>query len=194
MAKAKEAVQNEDMANIQETAAEKPKTKKPAAKAKDEVKKTTTEAAEETAKAGQTVAQQKAEAIISTVRANNINGIRYIEVDDNNKIFESRFLIEGQALPMFIVVNSTVYSYIHVHLVTITPEKLEKCSEYLNRLNDSFPMLKYFINDVGNVVLTCSLPSTDDKFDPALVFALVDQVKAHLEDNYKVLMQKIWEE
>ena len=194
MAKAKEAVQNEDMANIQETAAEKPKTKKPAAKAKDEVKKTTTEAAEETAKAGQTVAQQKAEAIISTVRANNINGIRYIEVDDNNKIFESRFLIEGQALHMFIVVNSTVYSYIHVHLVTITPEKLEKCSEYLNRLNDSFPMLKYFINDVGNVVLTCSLPSTDDKFDPALVFALVDQVKAHLEDNYKVLMQKIWEE
>lgn len=194
MAKAKEAVQNEDMANIQETAAEKPKTKKPAAKAKDEVKKTTTEAAEETAKAGQTVAQQKAEAIISTVRANNINGIRYIEVDDNNKIFESRFLIEGQALPMFIVVNSTVYSYIHVHLVTITPEKLEKCSEYLNRLNDSFPMLKYFINDVGNVVLTCSLSSADDKFDPALVFALVDQVKAHLEDNYKVLMQKIWEE
>ncbi len=194
MAKAKEAVQNEDMANIQETAAEKPKAKKPAAKAKAEVKETTPKTAEESAKAEQTVAQQKAEAIINTVRANNINGIRYIEVDDNNKIFESRFLIEGQALPMFIVVNSTVYSYIHVHLVTITPEKLEKCSEYLNRLNDSFPMLKYFINDVGNVVLTCSLPSADDKFDPALVFALVDQVKAHLEDNYKVLMQKIWEE
>lgn len=190
----KEAVQNEDMANIQETAAEKPKTKKPAAKAKAEVKKTTPEAAEETAKAGQTVAQKKAEAIIDTVKGNNINGIRYIEVDDNNKIFESRFLIEGQALPMFIVVNSTVYSYIHVHLVTITPEKLEKCSEYLNRLNDSFPMLKYFINNVGNVVLTCSVPAADDKFDSALIFALVDQVKAHLEDNYKVLMQKIWEE
>lgn len=194
MAKVKEAVQNEDMTNIQETAAEKPKAKKPAAKSKAEVKATTPKAAEETAKAEQTVAQQKAEAIISTVRTNNINGIRYIEVDDNNKIFESRFLIEGQALPMFLVVNSTVYSYIHVHLVTVTPEKVEKCNEYLNRLNESFPMLKYFINNVGNIVLTCSIPSADDKFDPALMFALVDQVKGHLEENYKELMQKIWEE
>lgn len=194
MAKVKEAVQNEDMTNIQETATEKPKAKKPTAKAKAEVKATTSKAAEETAKAEQTVAQQKAEAIISTVRTNNINGIRYIEVDDNNKIFESRFLIEGQALPMFLVVNSTVYSYIHVHLVTVTPEKVEKCNEYLNRLNESFPMLKYFINNVGNIVLTCSIPSADDKFDPALIFALVDQVKGHLEENYKELMQKIWEE
>lgn len=194
MAKVKEAVQNEDMTNIQETATEKSKAKKPAAKAKAEVKATTSKAAEETAKAEQTVAQQKAEAIISTVRTNNINGIRYIEVDDNNKIFESRFLIEGQALPMFLVVNSTVYSYIHVHLVTVTPEKVEKCNEYLNRLNESFPMLKYFINNVGNIVLTCSIPSADDKFDPALIFALVDQVKGHLEENYKELMQKIWEE
>ena len=157
-------------------------------------RETTPKTAEESAKAEQTVAQQKAEAIINTVRANNINGIRYIEVDDNNEIFESRMLIEGQALPMFIVVNSTVYSYIHVHLVTITPEKLEKCNEYLNRLNDSFPMLKYFINNVGNVVLTCSVPAADDKFDSALIFALVDQVKAHLEENYKELMKKIWEE
>lgn len=194
MAKAKESVQNEEMVNIQETAAEKSKAKKPTAKAKAEVKETAPKAAEETVKAEPTVAQQKAEAIISTVRTNNINGIRYIEVDENNKIFESRFLIEGQALPLFLVVNSTVYSYIHVHLVTVTPEKVEKCNEYLNRLNESFPMLKYFINNVGNIVLTCSIPSADDKFDPALMFALVDQVKEHLEVNYKELMQKIWEE
>lgn len=159
-----------------------------------ETKATAKKTVKEVAKAEPTVAQKKAEAVINVIKEGNINGIRYIEVDENNKIFESRLLIEGQALPLFLVVNSTVYSYIHVHLVTVTPEKVEKCNEYLNRLNESFPMLKYFINNVGNIVLTCSVPAADDKFDPALMFALVDQVKGHLEANYKELMQKIWKE
>lgn len=190
----KEVVKNDEMVNLQKGVAEKSKAKKPVVKNKAETKEAVSKGADVAHKAEKTVAQKKAEAIIDTVKGNNINGIRYIEVDENNEIFESRMLIEGQALPMFTVVNSTVYSYIHVHLVTITPEKLEKCNEYLNRLNDSFPMLKYFINNVGNVVLTCSVPAADDKFDSALIFALVDQVKAHLEENYKELMKKIWEE
>lgn len=156
----------------------------------EEVKNEATVEAEEV----KTVAAQKAEAVIDYIKAQNINGIRYIEVDENNKIFESRFMIEGQALPLFVVVNSTVYSYIHVHLVTITPEKAAKCNTYLNELNDKFPMLKYFINNVGNVVLTCSVPAADDKFDAGLMFALVDQVKGLLEANYSELMKKIWED
>ena len=193
MAKTEKNVEKQDVLTeeVEQSVAEAAVAKETKSTTKKVTKKTVKE---ETVKAEPTVAQQKAEAIISTVRTNNINGIRYIEVDENNKIFESRLLIEGQALPLFLVVNSTVYSYIHVHLVTVTPEKVEKCNEYLNRLNESFPMLKYFINNVGNIVLTCSIPSADDKFDPALIFALVDQVKGHLEENYKELMQKIWEE
>lgn len=163
----------------------------------EEVKNEATVEAEEVVEVKEevkTVAAQKAEAVIDYIKAQNINGIRYIEVDENNKIFESRFMIEGQALPLFVVVNSTVYSYIHVHLVTITPEKAAKCNTYLNELNDKFPMLKYFINNVGNVVLTCSVPAADDKFDAGLMFALVDQVKGLLEANYSELMKKIWED
>lgn len=190
MVRNKENVKNENV--LKDDVVEKAKTRKNNTKPKSEEKENVR--VKKVIKEDSTIAQKKAEAIIDTVKTNKINGIRYIDVDENNKIFESRLLIEGQALPLFVVVNSTVYSYIHVHLVTISPEKLEKCNEQLNLLNDNFPMLKYFVNDVGNVVLTCSLPAANDKFDPGLLFALVDQVKSHLEDNYKVLMKKIWEE
>lgn len=93
-----------------------------------------------------------------------------------------------------IVLNSTVYTYIQVHLVTLTEEKQAKCVKLLNELNESFSMLKYYINGEGNLVLTCSIPAGDDKFDPALLFALLDQVKVHLDTNYSKLMAQIWNE
>ena len=100
----------------------------------------------------------------------------------------TRLLVKGQTLPLFIVVNNTVYSYIQAHLVTIPQEKLADTLQYINELNN----LKYAVNPQGNVVLTFSVPAADDKFEPGLIFALVDQVKAHLEENYATLMDKIW--
>lgn len=78
--------------------------------------------------------------------------------------------------------------------MTLTEEKQAKCVKLLNELNESFSMLKYYINGEGNLVLTCSIPAGDDKFDPALLFALLDQVKVHLDTNYSKLMAQIWNE
>ena len=120
--------------------------------------------------------------------------MQFLEVDEHNKGLRTNFLVEGQTLPVFVVVNETVYSYIQVHLVTITPDKLAKCLPLLNELNDSFTILKYGVNKGGNIILTCSIPAGDDKFDPAIIFALLDQINGHLQEHYKLLMKKIWEE
>lgn len=122
-----------------------------------------------------------------------VNGFQFLEVNETNKIFRSNLLIEGQTLPMFVVINDSVYTFIQVHLVTLTPEKKAKCMEFLNEMNERFSMLKYFVNHEGNLVLTCSVPSGNDKFDPALIVALIDQVRLHLLENYPQLMKKIWE-
>ena len=91
-----------------------------------------------------------------------------------------------------LLVNNSVYTYLQAHLVTLTEEKKAATLSYLNELNNEFNMLKYSINPQGNVILTFSIPAGDDKFDPALVFALVDQLKAHLDTHYSALMEKIW--
>lgn len=87
-------------------------------------------------------------------------------------------------VPCLSVVNNSVYTYLQAHLVTLTEEKKAATLSYLNELNNEFNMLKYSINPQGNVILTFSIPAGDDKSDPALVFALVDRLKAHLDTHY----------
>ena len=137
---------------------------------------------------------KKYSALQDYLSKSDINGMQFLEVDEHNKGLRTNFLVEGQTLPVFVVVNETVYSYIQVHLVTITPDKLAKCLPLLNELNDSFTMLKYGVNKGGNIILTCSIPAGDDKFDPAIIFALLDKINGHLQEHYKLLMKKIWEE
>ena len=106
MTKIEKNVEKQDVVTeeVEQVVAEAEVEKETKATAKKAAKKTV----KEVAKAEPTVAQKKAEAVINVIKEGNINGIRYIEVDENNKIFESRLLIEGQALPLFLVVNSTV--------------------------------------------------------------------------------------
>ena len=124
--------------------------------------------------------------------AHEISGLQYLQINEANLLVNTRLLVEGQTLPLFIVVNNSVYTYLQAHLVTLTEEKKAATLSYLNELNNEFNMLKYSINPQGNVILTFSIPAGDDKFDPALVFALVDQLKAHLDTHYSALMEKIW--
>ncbi len=139
-----------------------------------------------------TLAEKKLTALKEFADANKITGLQYLQIDENNLLINTRLLIEGQTLPLFVVVNNTVYSYIQAHLVTITEDKKAAALNYLNDLNNEFNMLKYSINPQGNVIITFSVPADDDKFAPALIFALVDQLKAHLEKHFSDLMSKIW--
>lgn len=141
----------------------------------------------------ESIVEKKLAALKEFIEQQKINGLQILEINENNKVLRSNLIIEGQALPLFIVVNNSVYSYIQVHLVTVTEEKAEKCLKYLNELNERFHMLKYNISSNGNIVLTCSVPSSNDHFEPALLIALVDQVKLHLEANYSDLMKKVWD-
>lgn len=143
-------------------------------------------------KVKQTLAMNKLTALKEYADKAKITGLQYLQINENNLLVNTRLLVKGQTLPLFIVVNNTVYSYIQAHLVTIPEEKLAETLQFINELNNQFNMLKYAVNPQGNVVLTFSVPAADDKFEPGLIFALVDQVKGHLEENYAALMDKIW--
>lgn len=122
-----------------------------------------------------------------------IIGMQFLEDNELNKIARSNLLIEGQALPMFVVVNDSVYSFIQVHLASgVSDDKKTKVLQYLNEMNARFNMLKYCINSDGNIVLSCSVPASDDHFEPGLIIALIDQMKKHLNENYGELMKKVW--
>lgn len=140
------------------------------------------------------VVVKKLELLKAIIEEIKINGIQFLDINDNTKCLRSNLLIEGQTLPLFIVLNNSIYSYIQVHLITVAPEKVNKCLAYLNDLNERFSMLKYSVSQTGNVILTCSVPSSEDHFQPELLIVLLDQIILHLQNTYSELMKKIWEE
>ncbi|MDY4920276.1 MAG: YbjN domain-containing protein [Phascolarctobacterium sp.] len=179
------------MARTKETKVE--EVKEQAVEAKEEVKVEAPAAAPaEEKKAEPTLAMKKLTALKEFADKAKISGLQYLQINENNLLVNTRLLVKGQTLPLFIVVNNTVYSYIQAHLVTIPEEKQAETLKFINDMNNQYNMLKYSVNPQGNVVLTFSVPAADDKFEPGLIFALVDQVKAHLEENYSALMEKIW--
>ncbi|MGM9530124.1 MAG: hypothetical protein ACI3XH_09050 [Phascolarctobacterium sp.] len=186
MAKAKETKIEEVKAEAAEAVEAK------AEEVKAEAAEPAKEAAKEAPKAEPTLAMKKLTALKEYADQAKITGLQYLQINENNLLVNTRLLVKGQTLPLFIVVNNTVYSYIQAHLVTIPQEKLADTLQFINELNNQFNMLKYTVNPQGNVVLTFSVPAADDKFEPGLIFALVDQVKGHLEENYAALMDKIW--
>lgn len=140
------------------------------------------------------VVEVKAEAMESFIEERKINGIQMSSPNENVRLFRTNLLIEGQALPVFIVIDTTVYTLIQVVIAKVPENKNSQVLAYANELNDLFGMLKYHINKAGDLILTFSIPAVNDKFDPALVVALLDQVKAHLEATYASVMKKIWQD
>lgn len=139
------------------------------------------------------VAAKKLQDLQELMEKAGINGLTVAEDGEERKVLRSNLLVEGQTLPLFIILNKSVYSYIQVQLATAAPDKLEKLLPHLNELNDKYGMLKYLVNANGGVVLSCCLINNDDAFSPALLFGVLDQIKLHLEETYAQLMEKLWQ-
>lgn len=141
-----------------------------------------------------TVTETKLEAVKTFVEEHKITGFQLLAPSENVRVLRSNLLVEGQTLPLFIVLDSTVYSLIQVAAAKVPAAKKAQVLEYTNELNDRFGMLKYHINKADELMVTFSIPAGNDKFDPALIFALLDQVKQHLDAEYPQLMKKIWQD
>lgn len=139
-----------------------------------------------------TVLESKLEALKQYIEERKITGFQVLEPNDNVRILRSNLLIEAQTLPLFIILDNTVYSLIQVAVAKVPEGKKAHVFEYANEMNDRYGMLKYNINKADELVVTFSIPAGNDKFDPALVFALLDQIKQHLETEYTQLMKNIW--
>ena len=88
-----------------------------------EAKEETAEATAAAEKAEETLAMKKLTALKEFADAHEISGLQYLQINEANLLVNTRLLVEGQTLPLFIVVNNSVYTYLQAHLVTLTEEK-----------------------------------------------------------------------
>ena len=85
-----------------------------------EVKEETAEVTAAAEKAEESLAMKKLTALKEFAGAHEISGLQYLQINEANLLVNTRLLVEGQTLPLFIVVNNSVYTYLQAHLVTLT--------------------------------------------------------------------------
>lgn len=131
------------------------------------------------------------------IEEKDIKGFQLLEGKEEGQptILQSYLGVKEQNLPMIIVTDDTVYTMIQIQVATavVNDENRVKLLELLNGYNLQFRMLKYSISDDGNIILTCSIPSSNDHFEPAIVIVMIDQMKVHLDEVYSTVMSKVWE-
>ena len=153
-------------------------------------------AEKETTAAEVRVGIEKAEAFKKHLEEAKISGfgIQDFQNEVHAQAFRSNLPVAGQNLPFMILLDDSVYTMIQVQVASAIAagDKKAQVCEYLNRLNDQYRMLKYNVDEGGNVLLTCCIPAGLDHFDPALVIAILNQMQGHLIAVYPTIMEALW--
>ena len=111
----------------------------------------------------------------------------------NTVVYHGRLDIHGNSLPVFIVLDNSVFSYIRVAITTmsITEAAIKKVLPKLNELNQQYKVTKYYVNDEdSNIYTDISVPSTEETFEPAvLVYLMLEVIKPHLDEVHPDMLK-----
>ena len=110
-------------------------------------------------------------------------------------VYRSRMEVNDQFLPMAVVLDNSLYALVRVWVAAnvVTDANRARVAEFMNEMNRHFKVFKYYVNEEGDVVIDCCLPSDEAHFDGEVVSMVVDVVLQHLQEKYGELMAAVGE-
>lgn len=120
-------------------------------------------------------------------------GEEKLEGEFNPVIFRSNLEVKEQYFPIQVILDDSIYAIIRVFVAAgINAKSQSKAMiEFFNSLNQKYKIFKYYISEQGNVILDCCVASTEEKFDPEMIRALMELVINHLNDEYDDIAKHI---
>ncbi len=121
-------------------------------------------------------------------------GVQAMNDDLHTVIFRTNLEIGGQQLPVMFVTDDTLHTPLQVRVVPAVVQGPDSQSvlAYVNELNRTYKSFKYFISEDDALILDVCLTAVPEQFEPQLVSLTLDVILRHLQDEYPVLMRKIW--
>lgn len=137
----------------------------------------------------------RVKALKEFIKEKEINGFEILEPKEEGKatVFKGFLGIKGQRLPLAIIVDNTIYSLLQIEVArgVVSEENKEKMLELVNKYNAKYRMLTYTLIN-GTMLLSCSIPATNDHFEPALFMVMIEQLEKHLNEVYSDIMIAAW--
>lgn len=110
-------------------------------------------------------------------------------------VFRSHFAIQGNQLPVIVILDSSIYGMIRVLVV---PKAVRKDNEaalqkLINQYNKQYKSFKYYTDDEGNLILNMCILCRNGEADGDMIYTMFDVLITHLQDAYKDIMKVIWQ-
>lgn len=120
--------------------------------------------------------------------------IEEMKDDFHTTVFRSRMEVEGQILPMVVILDDSIYGLIRLQIVDkiIKGEKEANLLPYVNKLNQKYKSFKYYVSDDGALLMDTCITSQENNFDGPLIRALIEVILKHMNEEYSELMKKVW--
>lgn len=138
----------------------------------------------------------KAQKFIDFLELKQIKCFQQEKVDDefNTMIFRSRIEINGNNLPLLIILDNSIYGMIHVQVIpkALNNENKEKVLEYLNEENAKYKVFKYYLTANGGINLDSCVLLTNEQANGEMLYCVIDVIIKYLQENYPKLMSKVW--
>ena len=117
---------------------------------------------------------------------------REVGDEDHTVVFRSYVQTELGAIPVFLLLDDTIYATIRLLIGAgvVTKENRNDILTFINRENSTYKSFKYYIEeDDDSVYLDCINQSTNSNFDPRLLYVLMSQIVEYIPGK----IQKIGE-
>lgn len=121
-------------------------------------------------------------------------GVQEMQDEAHTVLFRTNLELEGQKLPVIVVVDEGLYTTLQVQVTSgaIRKENSQAVHRYVNELNQTYKSFKYFISEDNSLILDVCLIAAPEQFEPQLVSLLLDILLRHLTEEYPVIMRNIW--
>ena len=112
----------------------------------------------------------------------------------NTVAFRSSVEVEGQRLPLVLLLDSSIYCMVRVLVASrvLKQENEAALLQAVNALNSRYKAFKYYLNGEGSLVLDSCIMMPVGEADGDLIYTALGVILRHLQKEYRPLMQQIW--
>jgi len=120
--------------------------------------------------------------------------VEELEDELHTVLFRSQIEVEGDNLPIVIVLDDSMYGIVRVRVAANAlraGHELELLQK-INDINKRFKLFKYYVYEDNALMLDCVLVNSGANLDCDAAYTVVDVLMRHITDDYKELMKAIW--
>lgn len=115
---------------------------------------------------------------------------------EQTTVFRSRVEVDGQALPLLVLLDRSIFSMIRVQILPKckTEENELAVLKLANDLNLKYKPFKLYFDGEGSLILDICMITPDEKAEEIgdMVYGMFNVMITFLNENYRTMMKTIW--